>query len=207
MYYRYQYFFNPEQLAFLTQCITETRDVSGDIVEIGCALGHTTCFLNRHMQCSGIQKPYYCIDTFSGFAANDVAFETNHRGKAPAVEAYRNTFSYNNLKWFKYTLKLNGCDNVTCIQTDVKNYKFDRPISFCLLDVDLYQPSRYALESIWPLLSPGGIIVVDDCDPPPHQWDGAYEAYTEFTKERSIAPRFVAHKLGVLKKDAAAARA
>lgn len=196
LFYRYTYNFTPEQLAFLVQCLNETRDVSGDVFEVGCARGHTTCFLNRHLQSSGIAKDYYCIDTFGGFTAEDVAFEITQRGKKHSdFTAFRS----NSLKWFEYTLKQNRCRRTFCVRTDVQNFEFCRPISFCLLDVDLYRPTISALRRIWPMLSPGGIIVIDDCKQG-NQWDGAMQAYSEFTETEKIPPRFLLDKLGLLQK-------
>jgi len=198
MYYRYGYSFTPEQLAFFVRCISETRAVPGDIIEVGCAAGHTTCFLNQHLQTSGIAKDYYCIDTFSGFAAGDVFHEIHDRGKKRSDFT---GFRCNRLKWFEYTLKQNGCKHVFCIQTDVKKYQFRRPVSFCLLDVDLYAPTLYALQSLWPLLSPGGIIVVDDCRSS-NQFDGALQAYCEFTGSLRMPQEFLLDKLGLIRKEA-----
>jgi O-methyltransferase len=196
MYYRYGYNFTPEQLTFFVQCINETRDVRGDIFELGCATGHTTCFLNRHLQTAGIAKDYYCIDTFGGFTTADVAFEIEKRGKKRAdFIGFRN----NNLKRFEYTLKQNSCRRTFCVQSDVQQYDFRRPISFCLLDVDLYQPTISALRNVWAMLSPGGMIVVDDCKPA-NQFDGALQAYAEFTESEGLPSRYTLDKLGILKK-------
>lgn len=197
MYYRYSYSFTPEQLAFFLGCLNETREVAGSIFEIGCASGNTTCFLNRHLQTSEIDKDYYCIDTFCGFTREDVLFEVDKRGKN-----WRDFtgFRVNRLKWFEYTLRQNGCKNVFCIQSDVQEYKFEGAISFCLLDVDLYRPTMHALQNVWPLLAPGGIIVVDDCKAA-NQFDGALEAYSEFTDSHSIPRRIQFGKLGVLHKE------
>jgi predicted O-methyltransferase YrrM len=196
MHYRYAYNFTPEQLAFFVQCINETRDVCGDIFEVGCATGHTTCFLNRHLQMAGIAKDYYCIDTFGGFTTADVAFEIEKRGKKRGdFTGFRN----NSLKRFEYTLKRNSCRRTFCVQSDVQQYEFQRPISFCLLDVDLYKPTISALRKVWPMLSPGGIIVVDDCKPA-NQFDGAMQAYTEFTESERLSSRYTLDKLGILKK-------
>ena len=196
LFYRYTYNFTPGQLAFLVQCLNETRDVSGDIFEVGCARGHTTCFLNRHLQSSGIAKDYYCVDTFGGFTAKDVAFEISQRGKKRSDFT---EFRSNSLKWFEYTLKQNRCRRTFCVQADVQNFEFSRPISFCLLDVDLYRPTISALRRMWPMLSPGGIIVIDDCKQG-NQWDGAMQAYSEFTETEKIPPRCLLDKLGVLQK-------
>lgn len=196
MYYRYSYNFTPEQLAFLIHCINETREVPGDIIEIGCATGHTTCFLNRHLQTAGIAKDYYCIDTFGGFTAEDVSYEVAERGKK---RSDLTGFRANRLKWFEYTLKENGCQRTFCVQTDVQKYQFCRQVSFCLLDVDLYRPTRYALQNVWNVLSPGGIIVVDDCKPG-NRYDGALQAYTEFTESQKMPRQFELDKLGVVRK-------
>ena len=199
MYRPYSYNFTPEQLAFFVRCISETREVHGDVIEVGCETGHTTCFLNRHLQTSGIAKDYYCIDTFSGFLPEDISFEVKNRGKK--WRDYSG-FRVNRVKWFEYMLKQNGCTRIFCVETDVQKYQFRRPVSFCLLDVDLYRPTLYALENIWPMLSPGGIIVVDDCKTA-NQFDGALQAYTEFTESRKIPQRFLLDKLGILRKEPA----
>jgi hypothetical protein len=136
------------------------------------------------------------FDTFGGFTAEDVAFEISQRGKKRSdFTAFRS----NSLKWFEYTLKQNGCRRTFCVRADVQNFEFCRPISFCLLDVDLYRPTISALRRIWPMLSPGGIIVIDDCKQG-NQWDGAMQAYSEFTETEKIRPRFLLDKLGLLQK-------
>jgi O-methyltransferase len=196
LHYRYCYSFTPGQLSFFINCLDQTRDVPGDILEIGCAAGNTTCFLNRHLQTSGIAKNYYCIDTFSGFTPDDIAFETmNRHKKRRQFTGFRN----NSLQRFQYMLRRNGCGQVRCVQTDVKKYTVSSPVSFCLLDVDLYLPTLHALRAVWPMLSPSGIIVVDDCLPK-NMFDGALQAYTEFTRDAGIAPRFTLDKLGILQK-------
>src|SRR5437762_1498413 len=44
--YRYEYFFWPRELAFLCDQLAATLEVEGHFVEIGCARGATTVFLN-----------------------------------------------------------------------------------------------------------------------------------------------------------------
>lgn len=76
------------------------------------------------------------------------------------------------------------------------------PISFSLLDVDLYRPTHKALQELYEVLSPGGIIVVDDCDSSDIRWDGSDQAYKEFMNEIDQAPQISHGKLGVIKKPA-----
>jgi len=202
-FYRYWYNFTPEQLAFLVNCLNQTREVPGDIFEVGCAAGHTTCFLNQHLQAAGIAKDYYCVDTFDGFTRQDTNYEVAVRGKHPK---HLGGFRSNSVKWFKYTLKVNCCKRVICVQADVQSYDFAQPVSFCLLDVKLYRPTRTALEKIWPMMSPGGMIVVGDCKPNT-SFDGAMEACEEFAKSQGVRPRYTLGTLGILEKSEPRARA
>ena len=78
---RYQYNFTPPQLLFMCQCLEDTSGVAGAVAEIGCAAGHTTIFLNKFMDASNIEKPYFAIDTFSGFVTEDVELEIRDRDK------------------------------------------------------------------------------------------------------------------------------
>ncbi len=85
------------------------------------------------------------------------------------------------------------------IQADIKTYDMEplSPISFCLIDVDLYLPVKAALEKVVRLMHPGGIVVVDDCQEHP-LWDGALQAYQEFTSEHGIDPKIVEGQFGLV---------
>jgi predicted O-methyltransferase YrrM len=69
-----------------------------------------------------------------------------------------------------------------------------------LLDVDLYRPMAKALPELWEVLSPGGIMVVDDCNPDDVLWDGSDQAYKEFVATRGLAAEVVHGKLGLVRK-------
>jgi hypothetical protein len=45
----YRYCFTPPQLCFLCHCIEVTKQVAGNIAEVGCFDGSTTVFLNKYM--------------------------------------------------------------------------------------------------------------------------------------------------------------
>ena len=196
MYHRYPYNFMPQQLSYFVDCLNQTKDVPGAIFEIGCASGNTTIFLNKHLEYAGIDKEYICIDTFKGFTPEDVSWEVHSRGK---TNHDFSGFGVNSIYWFRYKIKANSCKRVRCVPTNVQDYDFHERISFCLLDVDLYRPTLYALERSWPLLQPGGIIVVDDCIDN-SLFDGAYQAYTEFAESKGLPKKIVFDKLGVLQK-------
>ncbi len=189
------------QLCFLCRCIEDTKHVEGAIAEIGCANGGTTVFLNKFMDAQNIQKDYYALDTFSGFVAEDIECEVADRGKTADLFT---GFQLNRKNWFDWTMGLNNITRVRSIEADVNKYDLTTlgPLSFVLLDVDLYRPIKKALPEIYEILSPNGIIVVDDCNSVDNQFDGSDQAYREFMKERDRSPQVIHNKLGILTKEA-----
>lgn len=198
---RFVYNMTAPQLCFLCECLEKTRDIPGAIVEVGCASGLTTVFLNKYMDAQGIEKDYFCLDTFSGFVVEDIAYEVSQRGKRPELFT---GFQVNKKRWFDGTMHLNGIRRVRSIQADVNAFDLSvlGNISFSLLDVDLYRPIRHSIAPLFKALSRGGMIVVDDCDPKNIRWDGADQAYKEFLDEITYPVRIVLGKLGVIEKSA-----
>lgn len=197
---RFLYNFNPSQLCFLCQCLEETKDIEGDVAEIGCSDGATTLFLNKHMDAQNIQKNYYAIDTFSGFIAEDIEIEVTERGKSSEMFT---GFRSNKKKWFDDTMNRHNIKRVRSIEADVNEYDLMKlkPLSFALLDVDLYRPIKKALPELFDALSPDGIIVVDDCSDSDIRFDGANQAYREFMNELGKSTEVIHNKLGIIKKD------
>lgn len=193
----YEYMFSPAQLGFLCQGITNTAEVPGAILEVGCAWGATTVFLNRHIDDLGLDVDYYAIDTFGGFTDDDIRSEHERGRRYP----YSTAFRANSKAWFDRTMRRNQVTRVTSRRADAVTFDYRQiaPFRFVLIDVDLHRPVLAALEAIYGLVSPGGIIIIDDCKPG-WEWSGAYEAYLEFAKENDIDADITHDKLGVINK-------
>jgi O-methyltransferase len=208
-YPRYQFQYFPRQLCFLADCLDQTASVDGSVIEIGCAHGLTTTFLYEYIVDSEILKEYICIDTFSGFTSSDISVERQRGKDHPQYEL---EFKNNNPEWFKESLRRRHITDIKVIEADISTLDATRlpeRVAFCLLDVDLYQPVKRGLEKIYPRLSPGGMIVIDDCwSKPKHLWvngvgeayDGAMQAYREFTAEHGLPVRFVETKLAIVER-------
>lgn len=199
---RYQYAFTPRQLTALIRLVDEARQVPGDLIEVGCFVGATTVFLNQHMRAENDVRRYLCIDTFAGFTRDDVAFEEKSRGKHLDQIQRECLFGMNDRRWFDYTMRLNGFANVTTLKGDIKSVMLaaqTKNIAFALLDVDLYQPTRAALEQVWPLMAVGGVVVIDDCHAD-HAFDGAHQAWREFIAANGLPAEIVERKLAILRK-------
>jgi O-methyltransferase len=197
LFYRYDYMFRPRDLALLVTLLTETSGIPGPIFEIGCAAGHTTVFLNKHLDDLGDSRSYVCLDTFAGFTQADIDVEVK---RGHQTSQYEFVFRAYRKEWFDQTMANNHVSRVTSIQADVNTFDFDpyRDISFCLIDVDLTRPVSRALEEVYPRMAPGGVIVVDDCTPD-EKYEGACAAYLDFV-ERIGAPVDIRHDmLGVVR--------
>jgi hypothetical protein len=57
-------------------------------------------------------------------------------------------------------------------------------ISLLHFDVDLYRPTLVALEKLWPLVVPGGLLLFDEYAIPP--WEGESKAVDEFFADKEI---------------------
>jgi O-methyltransferase len=195
--YRYRYMFTPAQLAFLCSQITNTVEIPGSILEIGCAWGRSTVFLNRHIDSLGIDVDYYAIDTFSGFTNSDLERERS----LGRDSIYYSLFRGNSKSRFDRTMRRNGVTRVTSFQADATTFDYASisPLRVVLVDVDLYRPVLMALNAIYDHVSSGGVIVVDDCKQG-GLWEGAYEAFMEFTQARGIESVILEDKLGVIVK-------
>lgn len=200
--YKYRYAFTPAQLARLIALADEAAAVPGDFCEIGCYRGYTTVFLNKHLDQIAPNKRYWALDTFGGFVPSDVAHEEQQRQKNSAADkgALRK-FTVNSKRWFERTLQFNEITRVSVCATSVQDFVFPEAARFCfiLVDVDLYLPTKAALEKLWPRLNAGGVIVVDDCHHG-HVYDGSRQALEEFCATRTLRFDVIETKLAVLRK-------
>ena len=78
-----------------------------------------TVFLNKFIDCMGIDKKYICLDTFSGLIDEDVNYEVNRRGKGK----YRYTmFRGNDHRWFEKTMEINGISQVQVLAANTNQF-------------------------------------------------------------------------------------
>jgi O-methyltransferase len=195
---RYSSTYVPAHLCQLIHLLDQTASVPGSILEVGCFRGETTIWLNKHLQDKHIERPYYALDTFGGFTGPDLEYEVNKRAKKLSELS---AFASNRKSWFDRTMRLNGINNVISIQADASKFDYSTvgPVAFALVDLDLYLPMKSALNEVFPLLSPGGIVVADDCESN-FNYDGANQAFTEFVSSHGLPLRIDLERLGVVVK-------
>jgi predicted O-methyltransferase YrrM len=185
------------QLNFITSTLESVKP-AGAILEIGVGGGATSVAINMFMKQKSIQRPFYAVDTFSGFTEEDVDFEIRQRGKSNSYLGYQT----NSKTSYSKTLIAHGVEHAHVIQADAKDLDYTKfaPLAFCLLDIDLYKPVESVLPRLYEVLEPGGIIIVDDCALEESLYDGAGEAYRNFCAKMGAIPELAHEKLGVIRK-------
>jgi O-methyltransferase len=194
---RYPYMFTPIQIAKLIDLGREAAAVPGSYVEVGCAYGATTVLMMKLFEELGTKKQGFALDTFQGFVKDHSNYDIEKLGMDGSLVEH---FTQNDPSWLKASLKLANIDCVDIVPGDATKFDFRRcgPISFALLDVDLFQPIYDILPKLYKEMSPGGIIVVDDCAPS-KKWEGALHAYRKFMADMQMPEQIVCHKLGIVR--------
>ena len=181
---RYNLLVTPLQLHEFFGALIRGEKLQGDVIEVGVARGKTTVFANALLDELGSEKKYFAVDTFSGFESSDVKHEQSERGKNFRYDE----FTYNDVNvWKRVVVDSNSFDRIEIIASDIKIVEFDDDVRFstALIDVDLYKPTLSALEKIYPRMTSGGSIVMDDVNPNT-EWDGSRQAFEEFVESNSI---------------------
>ena len=171
--------------------------MEGSIVEVGAFRGLTTCFALEHMKNEKINKTYYAIDTFEGFLSTDIDYEVYNRNKN--INFLKKSFKINSEKIFNKNFL--NYSNLITIKSDCSLFDFKKinPIAVCLLDVDLYSPTKNTLYKVYDNLIEGGTILVDDCIKN-ENFDGAFLAYKEFVNEIGVDEQYIGNKCGIIRK-------
>jgi O-methyltransferase len=187
----------PERLMYYLKTITETAFIPGPIVEIGSHLCGTSIIAYKMMRNLEINKRYICVDTFRGFIPDH--FNSDISSGTPAK--YRVLFADNSKGLVRRILRMHDCAAIQLLERDctkITPADFPDGISLCLLDVDLSEAVYRGLQHIWPLINPGGRILIDDC-PPNTVWK-ALDGLTTFCDEIG-APLLNPYGMGVIEKE------
>jgi O-methyltransferase len=137
------------------QTILDTQ-VPGDVVEFGCYIGTTSLFIERLLDQT---RTFYTYDSFEGLPAKTSQDQSSagdqFQGGELAVskKQFLEQFHKAGLRppktykaWFK----------------DLTAEQLPDQIAFAFLDGDFYASIRDSLELVWPRMSPGGTITIDD---------------------------------------------
>lgn len=156
----------------IIQAIEITRNIAGDYVEIGVYKGDSAHAALHYMKRSQIKRRSYFYDLFEGF--------TNVSSQKSGDATWLNSHSDTSLQFVEKFLE--EFENFTVGKLDIINHELPstiREIALCNLDVDMYEATKAGLSKVAPLMTKGGIIILEDPGHTPFL-AGALLASTEF---------------------------
>jgi O-methyltransferase len=153
-------------LLFINEFMALPKGVEGCVVECGCYLGGSTCKISLAARLAG--RSVMVFDSFQGLPENEEEHEESilgyslkgwfHAGnfKGSYQEVIDNVTKYGDIEvcrftkgWFEDTLP-----------------RFHEKVCAVYLDIDLASSTKTCLKYLYPLLSPGGVLVSQDGDFP-----------------------------------------
>jgi predicted O-methyltransferase YrrM len=171
-----------------------SHDVAGDIVECGVWRGGSAMLMGLALRDMGATRQMYLYDTFEGMSdPSDRDIGPGGRRVADAWAATKENIDdpllcYASLAEVQANLRSVGLEGaVTYVQGKVEDTlpaRAPSSISVLRLDTDWYESTLHELRTLWPLLSHGGVLLIDDYG----YWKGAREAVDEFFSTRDDAP-------------------
>jgi len=186
-----------ESLKLLAICFSYVKkaSITGDFVETGVWRGGSS-ILAKYM--IGDSKSLFLYDTFDGMTepsesdfriGEDSAENTKRKWQSLRTDSGSNWVAASVKEVENNFKRFNLLDsNVKLIKGDVRltlesPQNLPKVISVLRIDTDFYDSTLISLRKLWPLISSGGVLILDDYA----HWDGARRAVDEFFVESGLS--------------------
>ena len=174
------------------------NDISGDLVECGVFRGGSAMMMSYAMQEFDVNKKknkkLWLYDTFEGMA-NPSEHDENilsqkaisQLKKIKKEENKKDIWAFSSMNYVNRNILKTGIakKNIVYVKGLVENTlqeKKPSEISLLRLDTDFYESTKIELEKLYPLLTKGGILIVDDYG----HWKGCKKAVNEFFRDKKF---------------------
>jgi O-methyltransferase len=175
------------------------QEIAGDYVECGVWKGGNLILLAALQQQIGTNRTIYGFDTFSGMVepgASDIDYLGN-RAKDLMLNSHKldgnhNIHAFASIESVRINLDRTRSENIKLVQGDVAKTLADQgnlpeKISILRLDTDWYESTKIELEVLFPLLEPGGVLIIDDYG----HFAGAQKAVDEYFHSEKVWLHYV----------------
>lgn len=169
------------------------NNIPGDFVECGVWRGGHGIIAKKTFEELKCDKRVWMFDTFSGMTVPskfDVKANTQKRADQHFSTKQREWASLEDVKknCSDTGLDLSGVNFVLGDVAETLNIEKNLPkkISVLRLDTDYYESTKLELELLYPRLSLGGVLIIDDYG----AWEGARKAVDEYFETKSYKPLF-----------------
>lgn len=159
------------------------QKVTGDIVEFGCYTGTTTLFLRRLLDQTGEStvRQLHVYDSFAGLPEKTIADLS-----ATGIDFKAGELSISKKQFLREFQKAQLQAPVThkAWFKDLQAKDLPGHIAYAFLDGDFYRSIIESLRLVWPRLSPGGAITIDDYQR--GTLPGVEQAVTDFFQGKAV---------------------
>lgn len=178
-----------QRLGALCDAITyiEDRRIAGDIVECGVWRGGSSMAIALTLLGRGsTDRALYLYDTYEGMSEptdydREIATDASAADMLATSSKDSGVWAYAGLDEVKRNLASTGypADKLNFVRGKVEDTIpgiIPGSIALLRLDTDWYESTRHELQYLFPLLSDGGVLIIDDYG----HWDGARRAVDEY---------------------------
>ena len=171
-------------------------DITGDVVECGVWRGGSSMLAALALAQIGDHRQLWLYDTFAGMPPpSERDADNTGRMAAAALETVkrtpgaRNCWAYATLDDVQQNMRATGYppNRINYIVGRVEDTIPDQAperIALLRLDTDWYESTRHELETLYPRLSPRGVLIIDDYG----HWQGARQAVDEYLATLDAPP-------------------
>ena len=176
------------------------RSISGDFVECGVWRGGNAIVAAEIFKLYGVEKKVWLYDTFKGMSQpKEVDFRISD--SEPALNQYigelrdtHNEWCFASIDEVKNNFEKRNLisDQIIFVEGDISitlsKENLFLPDSICVLrlDTDWYESTKIEMEVLYPRLSVGGCLIVDDYG----YWSGSKKAVDEYFEREGNRPFF-----------------
>ena len=168
------------------------HNIAGDIVECGVWKGGSMMAVARTLIAQGVTRKLHLFDTFEGMSAPTEADKTayGHLAARTLAAGDRNSnpwWAYSPLDEVKKNLLDTGYDQsqIEFVKGKVEDTlpaNAPSQISLLRLDTDWYESTYHEMVHLYPRLSVGGVLIIDDYG----DWQGARKAIDQYIAEKNL---------------------
>lgn len=165
------------------------NNIDGSIVECGVWKGGSIMAILHTLNRAAKTKDVFLYDTFEGMSEPS-GFDLSHKGDS-ALESYKNkneNWCYSSLEEVRQNISSINypTDSIHFIKGNVlntiPNSITPEKIALLRLDTDWYDSTKHEMEHLFPRLTKGGIIIIDDYG----HWSGCKKAIDEYLIKNDI---------------------
>jgi hypothetical protein len=174
------------------------NNINGDFVECGVWKGGSCMLIAKELiKQNNLNRNIWLYDTFDGMTQptdDDIETETGIQGKDLLSNVEKTTEKFNMWAYAPIEevknnmLKTNyPIDNIKYIKGKVEDTlksNTPRKIALLRLDTDWYESTKIELETLYPLITKGGILIIDDYG----HFEGAKRAVDDYFRKINQQP-------------------